>query len=46
METMHVPDELVAYYRTKGILVGVHADRTIDEVFAEVLSVLETTAAR
>lgn len=46
METMHVPDELVAYYRTKGILVGIHADRTIDEVFAEVLSVLETTAAR
>lgn len=46
METMHVPDELVAHYRTKGILVGIHADRTIDEVFAEVLSVLETTAAR
>jgi adenylate kinase len=46
METMRVPDELIAYYRTKGILVGIHADRTIDEVFAEVLSVLETTAAR
>ncbi|MBW3593016.1 MAG: adenylate kinase [Actinobacteria bacterium] len=46
MELQRVPEELVAYYRTKGILVGIHADRTIDEVFAEVQSVLETTAAR
>ncbi len=46
MQTMSVPDELVAYYRTKGILVGIHADRTIDEVYAEVQSVLETAAAR
>jgi adenylate kinase len=46
METMSVPDELVAHYRAKGILVGIHADRTIDEVFAEVQSVLATAAAR
>jgi adenylate kinase len=46
METMRVPDELVEYYRAKGILVGIHADRTVDEVFAEVQNVLETAAAR
>ncbi len=32
--------------REVGILVGVHAARTIDEVFAEIQSVLETAAAR
>ena len=41
-----VPEELVAYYRAKGILVGIHAERTVDEVFAEVQAVLETAAAR
>jgi adenylate kinase len=46
METMRVPDELVQYYRAKGNLVGIHADRTIDEVFSEVQDVLETAAAR
>ena len=46
MQTMRVPDELIAYYRAKGILVGIHADRTIDEVFAEVQTVLGTAAAR
>ena len=43
---MRVPDELVQYYRAKGNLVGIHADRSIDEVFAEVQDVLETAAAR
>ena len=46
MDTQRVPDSLIEYYRSKGILVGIHADRTIDEVYAEVQSVLETTAAR
>jgi adenylate kinase len=46
METMRVPDAVIEFYRTRGILVGIHADRTIDEVFAEVQSVLETAAAR
>jgi adenylate kinase len=46
METMRIPDDLVAYYRAKGNLVGIHADRTIDEVFNEVLDVLEAAAAQ
>jgi adenylate kinase len=46
LEVQRVPDELVEYYRAKGILVGIHADRSVDEVFAEVQSVLETAAAR
>jgi adenylate kinase len=46
METMRVPEELVAYYLAKGNLVGIHADASIDEVFAEVQSVLEAAAAR
>ncbi len=46
LDVQRVPDELVEYYRAKGILVGIHADRSVDEVFAEVQSVLETAAAR
>jgi adenylate kinase len=46
METMRIPDELVEYYRAKGILVGIHAERSIDEVFAEVQSVLQAATAR
>jgi adenylate kinase len=46
MATMRVPDDLVAYYRAKGNLVGIHAEGTIDEVFAEVQNVLATAAAR
>jgi adenylate kinase len=46
METMRVPDELLAYYRAMGNLIGIHADRTIDEVFSEVQDVLEAVAAR
>jgi adenylate kinase len=46
MATQRIPEALVEYYRSRGILVGIHADRTIDEVFAEVQDVLETTAAR
>ena len=42
METMRVPDSLVAYYLAKGNLVGIHADRTIDEVYAELQSVLDS----
>ena len=39
-------EPLVEYYRLNGILVGIHADRSVDEVFREVQQVLETTAAR
>jgi adenylate kinase len=46
METMRIPDVLIEYYRARGILVGIHAERTIDEVFAEVQSVLQAAAAR
>jgi adenylate kinase len=46
METMRIPEELVEYYRAKGILVGIHAERTIEEVFAEVQQVLQATVAR
>jgi adenylate kinase len=46
IEVQRVPDELISYYRLKGILVGIHADRSIEEVFAEVQSVLQAATAR
>jgi adenylate kinase len=46
METMRIPDELVEHYRAKGILIGIHAERSIDAVFAEVQQVLQAAAAR
>jgi adenylate kinase len=46
METMRIPDELVEYYRAKGILIGIHAERTIEEVFGEVQQVLQAATAR
>jgi adenylate kinase len=46
MEVQRVPESVIEYYRSRGILVGVHADRSIDEVFAEVQQVLETASAR
>ncbi|HEX2505470.1 MAG TPA: adenylate kinase, partial [Gaiellaceae bacterium] len=36
---------VVEHYRTKGILVGIHAHRTVDEVFSEVQDVLQTAGA-
>jgi adenylate kinase len=38
-------EPVTEYYRTRGILVGIHADRTIEEVFAEVQQVLQQAAA-
>ena len=46
LEKQRVPEDVVAYYRAKGILVGIHAEGSIDEVFAEVQAVLQTAAAR
>jgi adenylate kinase len=46
MQTMRVPEELIAYYRARGILVGIHAEQPIEQVFAEVQDVLGTAAAR
>ena len=39
-------EPLVEYYRARGILVGVDAGRSIDEVFAEIQKALETEAVR
>jgi adenylate kinase len=41
LDVYHEKSEpLVDHYRRKGLLVDVHADRTVDEVFAEVQQVL------
>jgi adenylate kinase len=39
-------EPLVGYYRVRGNLVGVHADNTIEDVFAEIQEALETVATR
>jgi adenylate kinase len=45
MESMRVRPEVMEHYRTRGILVGIHADRSIEDVFAEVQDVLEAATA-
>jgi adenylate kinase len=39
-------EPLVDYYRSKGNLVGIHADRSVEDVYAEVQDVLEAATAR
>ena len=39
-------EPLVGHYRLRGNLIGVHADRSIDEVFSEVQDALEQVATR
>ena len=39
-------EPLVEYYRSRGNLVGIHADRPIDAVFAEIQQALEQAAVR
>jgi adenylate kinase len=39
-------EPLVGHYRLQGNLVGIHADRSIDEVFSEVQEALEQVTAR
>jgi adenylate kinase len=47
LELYHRETEpLIGHYRAQGNLVGIHADRTVDEVFAEIQEALEQTAAR
>ena len=47
LDVFHAQTEpLVGYYRNKGILVGIHAERPVEDVFSEVQQVLETAAAR
>jgi adenylate kinase len=41
----HETEPLVEYYRTRGNLVPVHADRSENEVFAEIQSALEQVPA-
>ena len=37
---------VIEHYRTRGKVVGIHAERTINEVFAEIQEALETVAVR
>jgi adenylate kinase len=47
LELYHRETEpLVEHYRAQGILVGIHADATVNEVFAEVQKALEQVAVR
>lgn len=39
-------EPLVSHYRVRGALVGIHAARTINEVFAEIQEALEQLAVR
>ena len=39
-------EPLIEYYRTRGNLVGVHADRPVNEVFSEIQETLEQVAVR
>jgi adenylate kinase len=39
-------EPLVEYYRLKGNLVGIHADRSIDQVFGEIQTALDQVAVR
>ena len=47
LATYHRETEpLVEHYRARGNLVGIHAGRTIDEVFSEIQEALEQVAVR
>ena len=39
-------EPLIEHYRTRGNLVGIHADRPVPEVFAEIQQALEQAAVR
>jgi adenylate kinase len=39
-------EPVVGYYRARGNLVGIHGERTVDEVFREIQEALQTVAAR
>ena len=39
-------EPLIEYYRARGNLVGIHADRPVNEVFAEIQRTLEQVAVR
>jgi adenylate kinase len=39
-------EPLIEHYRAQGNLVGIHADRSVNEVFAEIQQAMEQVAAR
>jgi len=39
-------EPLVDYYRTRGLLVPIHADRSVEDVFSEVQDALEAASTR
>ncbi len=39
-------EPLIAYYRTRGVLVGIRADRTVNEVYGEIQEALEQVNGR
>jgi adenylate kinase len=39
-------EPLIDYYRSRGLLVPIHADRSVEEVFAEVQEALEAASTR
>ena len=39
-------EPLIEYFRTRGNLVGIHADRPVQEVFREIQQTLEQVAVR
>jgi adenylate kinase len=39
-------EPLIEYYRSRGNLVGIHADRPVNEVFSEIQQALEQVAVR
>ena len=39
-------EQLVDYYRSRGLLVPIHADRSVEDVFAEVQEALEAASTR
>lgn len=47
LELYHeLTEPLIEHYRAQGNLVGIHADRSVNEVFAEIQQALEQVAAR
>jgi adenylate kinase len=47
LEIFHLETEpLIGYYLPRGIVVGVHGDRALDEVWAEIVEALERVAER
>ncbi len=44
--TTRETEPLIEYYRTRGNLVGIHADRPVQEVFREIQQALEQVAVR